>query len=111
MLSGYLAARSWFLTINASVAWLPWIILAGEAAVRQRKGIFSWPLTAALCLQWLAGHWQTAWYTWLILLGWMAVRAFSHPPGMEAGAADCGAAAHRKPAGLRARRGAIPSDG
>jgi hypothetical protein len=80
MFSGYLAARAWFLTINASVAWLPWIILAGEEAVRQRKGIFAWPLTAALCLQWLAGHWQTAWYTWLILLGWMAVRAVSMRP-------------------------------
>jgi len=30
MLSGYLAARAWFLTINASIAWLPWIILAGR---------------------------------------------------------------------------------
>ncbi len=80
MLSGYLAARAWFLTINASVAWLPWILLAGEAALRQRKGIVAWPLTAALCLQWLAGHWQTAWYTWLILAGWMAVRAFSLRP-------------------------------
>jgi hypothetical protein len=77
MLGGYLAARSWFLTVNASVAWLPWIILAGESAVRQRRGILSAPLTAALCLQWLAGHWQTAWYTWLILCGWMVARALA----------------------------------
>jgi hypothetical protein len=83
MLCGYLAARSWFLTINASVAWLPWIILAGEAALRQRRGIFSAPLTAALCLQWLAGHWQTAWYTGLILCGWMIVRAFSLRPAWK----------------------------
>lgn len=83
MLCGYVAARSWFLTINASVAWLPWIILAGEAAVRQRRGIFAAPLTAALCLQWLAGHWQTAWYTWLILCGWVIVRAFSLRPAWQ----------------------------
>jgi hypothetical protein len=84
MLCGYLAARAWFPTINASVAWLPWIILAGEAAVRQRRGLIAWPLTAALCLQWLGGHWQTAWYTGLILLGWMAVRAFSLRPDWKA---------------------------
>ncbi|MBN2085881.1 MAG: hypothetical protein JW748_11730 [Anaerolineales bacterium] len=80
MLSGYLVARAWFLTINASVAWLPWIILAGENAGRQKRGLFSAPLALALCLQWLAGHWQTAWYTWLILAGWMAVRAFGARP-------------------------------
>jgi hypothetical protein len=80
MLSGYLAARAWFLSINASVAWLPWIVLAGEQAVRRERGVFSAPLALALCLQWLAGHWQTAWYTWLILAGWMAVRAFSLRP-------------------------------
>ncbi|MGB7538309.1 MAG: YfhO family protein [Anaerolineales bacterium] len=80
MLSGYLAARAWFLTINASVAWLPWIILAGENAGRQKRGLFSAPLAFALCLQWLAGHWQTAWYTGLILAGWMAVRAFGARP-------------------------------
>jgi hypothetical protein len=80
MLSGYLAARAWFLTINASVAWLPWIILAGEDAGRQKRGLFSAPLAFALCLQWLAGHWQTAWYTWLLLAGWMAVRAFGTRP-------------------------------
>jgi hypothetical protein len=79
MLSGYLAARAWFLTINASAAWLPWIILAGEYAGRQKKGIFYAPLAFALCLQWLAGHWQTAWYTWWILAGWMAVRALARP--------------------------------
>jgi hypothetical protein len=79
MLGGYLAAREWFLTINASVAWLPWILLAGEAAVRQKRGWIAWPLTVALCLQWLAGHWQISWYTGWILLGWMAVRAISGP--------------------------------
>jgi hypothetical protein len=80
MLSGYLAARAWFLTINASVAWLPWILLAGEHAARRERGVFSAPLALALCLQWLAGHWQTAWYTWLILAGWMMVRACAIRP-------------------------------
>jgi hypothetical protein len=80
MLSGYLAARAWFLTINASIAWLPWIILAGENAVKREKGFFDLKLALVLCLQWLAGHWQAAWYSWLLLAGWMAVRAFSIRP-------------------------------
>jgi hypothetical protein len=80
MLSGYLAARAWFLTINASVAWLPWIILAGENACKKENGIFDIRLALVLCLQWLAGHWQTSWYTWLILAGWMGMRAFSNRP-------------------------------
>ena len=80
MLSGYLASRAWFLTINASAAWLPWILLAGEHAGRRGRGVFSAPLTAALCLQWLAGHWQLSWYTWLLLAGWMTVRASAVRP-------------------------------
>jgi hypothetical protein len=80
MLSGYLAARAWFLTINASVAWLPWIVWAGEKAIRAERRWFSAPLLILLSLQWLAGHWQTAWYTWLLLAGWLAMRAFSLRP-------------------------------
>jgi hypothetical protein len=80
MLSGYLAARAWFLTINASVAWLPWIILAGERALMRERRWISLPLAILLCLQWLAGHWQTAWYTGLILAGWMAARALALRP-------------------------------
>jgi hypothetical protein len=83
MLSGYLAARAWFLTINASAAWLPWLILAGEGAVRKEKGLFDFRLALVLCLQWLAGHWQTAWYSWLLLAGWMAVRAVSARPAWK----------------------------
>ncbi len=80
MLSGYLAARAWFLSINASVAWLPWIILAGESAWKREGKFFSAPLAILLTLQWLAGHWQTAWYTWLLLAGWIFARAVSSRP-------------------------------
>jgi hypothetical protein len=80
LLSGYLAARAWFLTINASVAWLPWILWAGEKALRAERRWFSAPLLILLALQWLAGHWQTAWYTWLLLAGWLAVRALALRP-------------------------------
>ncbi|MBN1437904.1 MAG: YfhO family protein [Anaerolineales bacterium] len=84
MLSGYLASRAWFLSINASVAWLPWIVLASERALRKEKGILDLRLALALCLQWLAGHWQTAWYTWWIAVGWMAVRAVADRPAGKA---------------------------
>jgi hypothetical protein len=83
MLSGYLVARAWFLSINASVAWLPWIILAGELAWQREKKFFSARLTILLVLQWLAGHWQTAWYTWWLLVGWMFFRALSSRPVLK----------------------------
>lgn len=79
MLSGYLVARAGFVSINAAVAWLPWIILAGESAWKKQK-MFSLPLALLLVLQWLAGHWQTAWYTWLLLAGWLFARAIAFRP-------------------------------
>ena len=75
-LSGYLVARAWFLTINASVAWLPWIILAGEEFVRKPRRNAILALGGLLAMQWMAGHWQTAWYTGLLLAGWVTVRAW-----------------------------------
>lgn len=83
-LSGYLVARSGFLSINASVAWLPWIISAvdrlsgtgasGGLIPRDRWAI---PLAVgAFTFQWLAGHAQIAWYTLLLALAWAAWRAW-----------------------------------
>ena len=65
-LSGYLVARSSFLSINAAVAWLPWILLYSLRLVNKKQNAF-WSLSIVIALQLLAGHAQTAWYS--ILLG------------------------------------------
>jgi hypothetical protein len=72
---GYVVARAWFFSINAAVAWLPWILLAGERLVRQTGFKRAVWLALAIAMQWLAGHWQTAWYTAGMLAFWMTVRA------------------------------------
>ncbi len=81
-LCGYLVARAGFLSINAAVAWLPWILLASAAIApfprdgvgESRRPYFLRILPLALCigLQLLAGHAQTAWYTLLLLAAWVA---------------------------------------
>ncbi len=81
-LSGYLVARSGFLSINAAAAWLPWIILAAdrllqvsrETAGRQKILQAGCLLSIALTFQWLAGHAQTAWYTAITLVAWVLWR-------------------------------------
>lgn len=81
-LSGYLVARAGFLTINAAVAWIPWIILAATRFANPldeqatRPGLRTWirdVLGLAVCLgmQWLAGHAQTSYYTLLLLASWV----------------------------------------
>jgi len=82
-LSGYLVARSGFLSINASVAWVPWIVaavdrLTGKEAGRQVIPRDRWAIllaVGAFTFQWLAGHAQVAWYTLLLALAWAAWRA------------------------------------
>lgn len=72
--SGYLVARAGFLSINAAVSWLPWILLAllplnvqeSGAERRGRRWSSFAGLTACLALQLLAGHAQTTWYTLLL---------------------------------------------
>jgi hypothetical protein len=81
-LSGYLVARSSFLSINAAAAWMPWIILAADRLVQldhdrsnRRKIIQAGCLLSiTLALQWLAGHAQTAWYTIVALMVWVLWR-------------------------------------
>jgi hypothetical protein len=76
-LSGYLVARGGFLSINATAAWLPWILLAVDRLVKcaevegWRRGVKAtlW-LSVAFALQWLAGHAQTAWYTLVVACVW-----------------------------------------
>lgn len=75
-MSGYLVARSGFLSINATMAWMPWILLGfrrlGTELTREdgigRPGRALIGLSGPLAMQWLAGHAQTAWYS-LILAG------------------------------------------
>ncbi|TAK13901.1 MAG: hypothetical protein EPO32_03845 [Anaerolineae bacterium] len=77
-LSGYLVARSHFLSINAAAAWTPWVLLAAFQIARRpgRRSILVFALVTGLQL--LAGHAQTTWYTLVLALafvlfwGWQA---------------------------------------
>jgi hypothetical protein len=75
-LSGYLVARSGFLSINAAVAWLPWILLVVLkiiVAVRlDRRQLLKYImiLSLVLAMQLLTGHAQTTWYTLLLTIVW-----------------------------------------
>ncbi|MCL5428667.1 MAG: YfhO family protein [Chloroflexi bacterium] len=70
-LSGYLVARAHFLSINAAVAWLPWILLMAYEVVHEpqnKKAALK--LALVLALQWLAGHAQIAWYSLVLAIAW-----------------------------------------
>ncbi len=81
-LSGYLVARSGFLSINAAAAWIPWVVLAADRLVHLSRGAADRSkiiksaclLSIVLSFQWLAGHAQTAWYTAVILVAWVIWR-------------------------------------
>ena len=81
-------ARSGFLSINATVAWMPWVIWAGEHVVNSKSQIPNSKahlrngLWLALCvaLPLLAGHAQTAWYTLLLLAAWFLWRVLTSSP-------------------------------
>ncbi len=71
-LSGYLATRAEvFLSMNAATAWLPWVLWAGLALVRQPTARRAALLALAVSLQLLAGHAQTSWYTLVLLALWL----------------------------------------
>lgn len=90
-LSGYLAARLWFVTINNALAWLPWIVLAASflpsvpplpngASSSGRAGQGVRPiliLSALIALQLLAGHAQSSFYTLLITAAWVLWHSFA----------------------------------
>jgi hypothetical protein len=76
-LSGYMVARSSFLSINAAASWVPWVMLAilatTDEPMDRKRTVFSFipiPLTLAICFQLLAGHAQTTWYTLLLSIIW-----------------------------------------
>jgi len=74
-LSGYLVARAGFLSINAAVSWLPWILLGLLGVIKDKKrSLFL--LTASLTMLFLAGHAQTAWYCLLLGAAWCVFWSF-----------------------------------
>lgn len=75
-LSGYLVARAHFLSTNAAIAWLPWILLAGYELASKPGKRAALKLAAFLALQWLAGHAQVSWYTLLLAVVWTAFWAW-----------------------------------
>ena len=85
-LSSYVVARAGFFSINAAVAWAPWIVWGvdrlcrADLATHSRRRT-SLVLTLCLSAQWLAGHAQLAWYTLLLAVVWAAWRLFSQPAG------------------------------
>ncbi len=75
-LSGYLVTRATFLSINATVAWLPWVILAAERLTGGKKPSIKPFLISSLVIGMLllAGHAQTAFYTLLLAGCWILYR-------------------------------------
>jgi hypothetical protein len=70
--SGYLVARAGFISINAAVAWLPWILLGSWMVIthpHSRIALFG--LASVLALQLLAGHAQIVWYSYLLAGLWI----------------------------------------
>ena len=110
-LSGYLVARAGFLSINATVAWVPWIfgistnlvlkmntkwkkLLQNEPIESYTLFRFIWHsvfsvivdilvLASLLGMMLLAGHAQTAWYSILLLILWCGFLVISQPNGSE----------------------------
>lgn len=90
--SGYVVARAGFLSINAAVAWLPWVLLFTQQVVSCRfientpqsstiPPAFDSPvkpyrfspavwLAFSFAMQLLTGHAQTTWYTGLLAAVW-----------------------------------------
>ena len=69
-LSGYLVARAGFLSITSTASWLPWILTGVLLVMKKKNSASSLLLAAALGMQFLAGHAQTAWYTVLLGAAW-----------------------------------------
>lgn len=93
-LSGYMVARAHFLSINATLAWLPWVLLAGYNLAREPEWKRNWLwLALALAMQWLAGHAQLAWYTLLLGVVWTAYWSWGSGRSRQRTAAAIGFAA------------------
>jgi hypothetical protein len=74
-LCAYLVARAGFLSMNATSAWLPWVLWAVEGLGRSQNSPATRRaaiaiLAAILSMQWLAGHAQLAWYSAFLAGAW-----------------------------------------
>jgi hypothetical protein len=79
--SQYLVARVGFFSINATAAWLPWLVLAAEGVLRASHRVdgagarrAALGLSAAAGLALLAGHAQMAWYSLTFTGAWCGWR-------------------------------------
>lgn len=79
-LSAYLVARASFLSMNAVLAWIPWVVLftsriAGpdQRSDLKQRGLFEQvvPLAISLAFMLLAGHAQLSWYTIIFATIWL----------------------------------------
>ncbi len=83
-LSGYLVSRASFLSMNAVLAWVPWILFIGLRIAKistwkqafKQKDILLAVLFYAFLL--LTGHAQLAWYTILLSFFWMITWSWYH---------------------------------
>lgn len=75
-LSGYLASRAGFLSINASVSWLPWIMLFSYSLAKEGKVKNLAKLGIVFGFQFLAGHAQTSWYSIIMAGAWTLFLSF-----------------------------------
>lgn len=86
-LSGYLVTRAGFLSINATTAWLPWVMLGVGRLYedsrspwgRRHRAIAFLAIVMGMLL--LAGHAQTAWYSLLLAASWGFFLAATRFPG------------------------------
>jgi hypothetical protein len=94
-LSGYLVSRAGFFSINAAVAWAPWVIMYATPKPAKSGGLINKggiKFGLALGMQLLAGHAQTTWYTLLLAIAWSGYWgwrfSYSHVGGSVANKPD-----------------------
>ncbi len=83
-LSGYLIARASFLSMNAVLVWIPWLLWfslrwlhAMEVGNRKESIKYIFLYLVSLTCQLLGGHAQITWYTQLIVVAWVLIITLS----------------------------------
>lgn len=84
-LSGYMAARAGFLSINASVSWLPWIMVLSYSLANWGKVKNLAKLGIVFGFLFLAGHAQTSWYSIIMAGSWTLFLSFVFNGYLERG--------------------------
>lgn len=86
-MGGYLISRSSFLSMNACLAWLPWLLLielrianySNWKTILHHKNTYFGVATIAMLV--LSGHAQLAWYTLLLAFIWMIAWSLCYSHG------------------------------